>query len=178
MALIDEVHRVAGERTWFRTSRDSSAAAIVALLGRIRAAGEPLAIPQIISLTLDARADVAEAAGDAVRALRELVGMRDVTFFDRAFRRMSAWHTATERWQRMAPADLRRIAGLRSGPTLLQLAMCHPNGHVRHRGVAPRARCRAGAATSGGFGVAIPAARRVSTTRDARAARRGRAERR
>ncbi|MGE0867544.1 MAG: hypothetical protein AB7P03_03215 [Kofleriaceae bacterium] len=132
VAIIDELHRVAAERSWFRAGRDKTATEIAALLQQIADAREPLAIPRIISLTLDNRREFAEATGETVKSLRQLVSSRDLSFFDRALRDVSPWmHPETARWHEMGVSDLRTIAALRTGPTLLQLAMCHPSGYVR-----------------------------------------------
>ncbi len=135
IALIDELYRLANERSWFR-SRRSHTDAISSQLEKIAQAGEPFAIPRIISLTLDSRREVAEAAGQSVKRLRQLVGVRDLSAFDQAFRDLSPWvHPESARWREMQPTELRSVAALSSGPALLQLAMCHPSGYVREEAI-------------------------------------------
>lgn len=65
---IDELVRRAGERAWLRGRGHLEA--ILALVQQVADAGEPLAIPRVIALTLDARRELAEAAGAAVASLR------------------------------------------------------------------------------------------------------------
>lgn len=62
---IDELVQRAGEQRG-----RGHLEAIIALVQQVADAGEPLAIPRVIALTLDARRDLAEAAGDAVASLR------------------------------------------------------------------------------------------------------------
>ncbi|MBS1122187.1 MAG: hypothetical protein H6Q90_4415 [Deltaproteobacteria bacterium] len=144
LALIDELYRLANEHTWFSGSR-ARADAITSLLQRIADTGEPLAIPRIISLTLDSRLEIAEAAGQSVRKLRELVNVRGLSMFDRAFRDLSpGTHPESARWRDMRPTDLRTVAALGAGPTLLQLAMCHPSGYVREEAIRTFATCADG----------------------------------
>lgn len=144
LALIDELYRLANERTWFAGGPRTDA--ITKLLQRIADTREPLAIPRIIALTLDGRREVAEAAGQSVRSLRELVNVRDLGVFDRAFRDLSPWaHSESAPWRGMGPADLRTVAALSTGATLLQLAMCHPNGYVRAEAIRRSATCADGA---------------------------------
>src|SRR5690242_15516978 len=114
IALIDELYRLARVE------------AITAVLQRIASTREALAIPRILSLTFDRRREVAEATGQAVTTLLRLVNVRELSLFERTFREMHPWsHRESMRWREMRPDDVRTIAGLRAGPTLLQLAMCH-----------------------------------------------------
>ncbi|MGE0550498.1 MAG: hypothetical protein AB7O24_04850 [Kofleriaceae bacterium] len=78
-ARLTELHRLAN-------APRAPADAVVSALLAIANAGEPLAIPRIISLALDRRREVATAAGDAVKQLRDRVSVRDLGLFDRAFR--------------------------------------------------------------------------------------------
>jgi hypothetical protein len=142
LALVGDLHRVAADRGPFRGDQRVD---IASLLQKIASAREPLAIPRIISLALDERREVAEATGDAVESLRRLISVHDLSFFDRAFREVSPWlHPETMRWREMRPADLRAVAALRTGPTLLQLAMCHPSGYVREEAIRRSAACSDG----------------------------------
>lgn len=144
LALIDELYRLASERTWFSGSC-ARAHAITSLLQRIADTREPLAIPRIISLTLDRRSEIAEAAGESVKKLGELVNVRELAMFDRAFRDLSPWtHSESAPWRGMGPAGLRTVAALSTGATLLQLAMCHPNGYVRAEAIRRSATCADG----------------------------------
>ncbi|HTR55611.1 MAG TPA: hypothetical protein VMJ10_33270 [Kofleriaceae bacterium] len=136
VAIIAELHRVAGERSWFRAGRDQTATEIAALLQQIAEAREPLAIPRVIAMTLDARREIAEVTGETIRSLRQLVATQDLAFFDRAFRELSPWmRPETARWTQMGVSDLKTVASLRTAPTLLQLAMCHPSGYVREEAI-------------------------------------------
>lgn len=121
--LVDQLHR---------TTR---AEAAVALLARIAGAGEPLAAPRIMSLVLDDRPAVAAAAEQAVVALRRRVGLRALGAFDRAFRHRSAFRTEELRWHRLPSEQVRSLAARSHGPTLVQLATCHPSGHVREEAI-------------------------------------------
>jgi HEAT repeat protein len=142
--LIVELYRLANMRTWFSSGR-SRADEIASLLQRIADTCEPLAIPRIISLALDGRREIAEAAGHAVKKLSDLVNARDLSMFDRAFRDLSPWaNPESARWRELRPTDLRSIAALSSGPTLLQLAMCHPSGYVREEAIRRSATCADG----------------------------------
>ncbi|HUQ03394.1 MAG TPA: hypothetical protein VM261_12915 [Kofleriaceae bacterium] len=133
-ALIDEIAGHATDRSDPRTA-----------LGSIVRDGDPWVIPRIIGLVLDERRDVAEAAGDAVAALRQHVGVRDLGLFDRAFRGLPEWgHPLNMRWTRLRPDALRALASLRAGPVLLQLAMCHADGFVREEAIRRSATCADG----------------------------------
>jgi HEAT repeat protein len=135
--LIDELHRLASQRSWFRAGHTK---AIASLLQTIANTGEAFAIPRIISLAFDRRRQVAEAAGQAVKTLLRRVNVRDLGLFDRAFR----MPPESAQWSEMKPDELRTVVGLRAGPTLLQLAMCHPSGYVRVEAIRRSATCADG----------------------------------
>ena len=140
--LIEELYRLADEPV---PSRSQAAWQAVAVLERIADRGEPLAIPWIIACVLDSRREIAEAAGQVVQRLRLRVGIRDLGMFDRAFRATALWsRPGPSRWRRMAPDELRAVATLQTGPVLLQLAMCHPSGHVREAAIRRSATCADG----------------------------------
>ncbi|NVB81739.1 MAG: hypothetical protein HOV81_25315 [Kofleriaceae bacterium] len=140
-ASIDELYHL--------TYAKARPPAIVALLRKIGRTGEPLAIPRIIAVTLDPRTEIAEATGDAVLQLRRHLDVRDVPEFERVFRTMSySLHTGMERWAKLTPGDIKTLAGLRAGPTLLQLAMCHPSGFVREEAIRRSATCSDGSETA------------------------------
>ncbi|TMQ08285.1 MAG: hypothetical protein E6J91_33615 [Deltaproteobacteria bacterium] len=121
--LVDELHRA--------TRADTA----VALLARIARNGEPLAVPRIVSLVLDDRPAVALAAERVVAALRRRVEPRALGAFDRAFRNRSAFRADQVRWQQLHPEEVRSLAARPSGPILVQLATCHPRGHVREEAI-------------------------------------------
>ena len=140
--LIDELYRLADEPV---PRRNQAARHAIAVLERIADRGEPLAIPWIIACVLDGRREIAEAAGQVVQRLRLRVGILDLGLFDRAFRARSLWERpGPSRWRRMAPDELRSVATLQTGPVLLQLAMCHPSGHVREAAIRRSATCADG----------------------------------
>lgn len=146
ISSLDELYRLTGERWWFGKDRGP---AMVALLRKIGGTGEPLAIPRVIALTLDPRAEIAEAAGDAIKALRRRIDVRDVPAFERVVRTMShSLHSGMERWAKMTRDDVRTLAGLRAGPVLLQLAMCHSSGFVREEAIRRSATCADGSETA------------------------------
>jgi hypothetical protein len=140
--LIDELYRLADEPV----SRGNQAARqAIAVLERIADLGEPLAIPWIIACVLNGCREIAEAAGQVVQRLRLRVGIRDLGLFDRAFRATSlSQRPGPSRWRRMAPDELRSVATLQTGPVVLQLAMCHPSGHVREAAIRRSATCADG----------------------------------
>ncbi len=121
--LVDELYRA------------TRADAAVALLARIAGAGEPLAVPRIMSLVLDERPAVAAAAEQVVEALRRRIGLRELGAFDRAFRHRSAHRPESLRWHQLNAEQVRSLAARPRGPTLVQLATCHPRGHVREEAI-------------------------------------------
>jgi hypothetical protein len=121
--LVDELHRA------------TRADAAVALLTQIAGTGEPLAVPRIMSLVFDDRPSVAAAAEQVVEALRRRVGLRALGVFDRAFRHRSALRADALRWHRLHAEEVRRLATRPGGRTLVQLATCHPSGHVRQEAI-------------------------------------------
>jgi HEAT repeat protein len=135
-SLIDEVHQLAGRQRvlpWRKTAVESR---IVACLERIEASREWRAIPWIISLTLHERRRVSAAAAEAVRSLASQVPPQDLGKLDQSFRELSPYlHGSLAPWYFMKPQDLRRAPALEVGPTLLQLAMCHPSGYVRQEAI-------------------------------------------
>lgn len=145
VSLIDSVTRLAGDRAR-PGSKNAQVNEVASQLDLIAETGEWLAIPRVISLALDGRRGVAEAAAKAVKRLRGAVRIEDVSVFDRTFRELSPHlHPEYSAWCYMRPADLKPVSALTGGAVVLQLAMCHPNGHVRAEAIWRSAACSDGA---------------------------------
>lgn len=102
VAMLDELNRLANVRTW-ASGGPARIDEITTLLQRIADAGEPLAIRQVISLALDSRREIAEAAGRCVKQLRERVHARDLNTRYRA-NTAPARHVSPE-WLRARSSD-------------------------------------------------------------------------
>jgi len=139
-ALIDQAHRIA------RDPGPSPAADrdLADALARIAATDEVLAIPQIISLVLDRRPAIADAAGSAIATLRKRIAARDVGRFDRMFREPASGRPERIAWRPLQPPDLARVAAVTGGPAVLQFAMCDPSGYVREAAIRRAALCTDG----------------------------------
>lgn len=124
LRLVNEANHLSTRSSWKRVD--------VTPLDRVARTGEWVAIPRIISLALDRRREVAEAAGQAVEKLCAGVGPRNLGTLDRAFRDLSPYlHSEYMPWCRLDVNDLDRLDRLSAGAALLRLAMCHPSGYVR-----------------------------------------------
>ncbi len=134
-ALVDEAIRLANERAW-PWRRRQAVAAVVEQLDAIAAAGEWLAVPRIISLTLHKRRPIAEAASRAVGRLRSQLRVYDYARLDPVFRALSPYARREYMpWRSMEPKQLAIVAALESGAAVLQFAMCHPSGFVREAAI-------------------------------------------
>jgi len=114
---------------WRRASRVRAVTEAFEEIGESR---EWRAIPSLLGHILDLRPWVADGAGRSVSRLLYEIGPLDVVSFDAGFRNDSPyWRPNPERWHHLRVDEVPAIAERESGPALLCLAMCHPNGYVR-----------------------------------------------
>ncbi len=111
--------------------------AVVTGLQRIVDAGQWLAIPRILSLVLDRRSEVAEAAAAAVNRLWAQVRVLEMGRLDSLFRELSPHlHPEYAGWRNLQAHELLPLASLKNTGALLSLAMCHLSGYVREEAIA------------------------------------------
>jgi HEAT repeat protein len=107
-----------------------------ALLRRIAAAGEPAAVPFLVSFLLDRREEVASAAASALGQLVGAIYPADLSWLDERIRVGSApWYALSSEWCRLRPEQVCRLQRLPGGAAAVGLASCHASGYVRQAAV-------------------------------------------
>ncbi len=141
-ALVAELFAQLGQRSWW--SGRPAAMGVNSLLRQIGDRGEAGALPLLVPVLLDGRAEVTNAASEVIRELRARLRPHLVPAFDQQCREGGTFRTAEPAWEGLAPADVATLARRPAGAVALQIAMCHRNGFVREAAVRLVATCADG----------------------------------
>lgn len=141
-ALVAELFAQLGQRSWW--SGRPAAMGINALLRQIGDRGEAGALPLLVPVLLDGRAEVTNAASEVIRELRARLRPHLVPALDQQCRDDGSLRAAEPAWEMLAPSDLATLARRPAGAVALQIAMCHRNGFVREAAIRLVATCADG----------------------------------
>jgi hypothetical protein len=107
------------------------------VIRQIADAGEPAAIPDLLPILIigDRRSILASAK--AIHHLLQMLNPPDFVRFDEFVRQGYAdWQVRREPWYLMKPKDVGHLASMgEMSVSLLGIASCHTNGHVREAAV-------------------------------------------
>ena len=130
--LIESLY--ARKRLWDRLVKPTQPDEII---GLIQDAGEPAAIPDLLPFLIigDRRSILATAK--AIHHLLQKLKPADFARFDEFVRQgYSDWRVRRESWYMMNPEDVGHLASMGEvSISLLGIASCHTNGHVREAAV-------------------------------------------
>ena len=107
------------------------------IIRQIEEAGEPAAIPDLLPFLIigDRRSILASAK--AIHSLLQMLKPTDFVRFDEFVRQgYPDWRVRREPWYLMKPKDVGHLASMgEMSVSLLGIASCHTNGHVREAAV-------------------------------------------
>src|SRR6266513_1570218 len=107
------------------------------IIRRIADAGEPAAIPDLLPILIIGGRKRILASAKAIHHLLQMLNPTDFVRFDEFVRQgYSDWCVRREPWYLMKPKDVGHLASMgEMSASLLGIASCHTNGHVREAAV-------------------------------------------
>ncbi len=107
------------------------------IIRKVADAGEPAAIPDLLPILIIGNRKLVWTCADAIQRLLMHLKPSDFVHFDEYVRRgYSDWGVDWEPWYSIKPTDLVHLAKIReASASLLGIASCHGNGHVREEAV-------------------------------------------
>lgn len=113
----------------------------------IQQAGEPAAIPDLLPILIIGDKKSILASAQAIHHLLQALKPADFARFDELVRQgYSDWQARRRPWYLMKPEDVTHLAGMGdTAASLLGIASCHTNGHVREAAIRELGKLETGA---------------------------------
>lgn len=117
------------------------------IIKQIADAGEPAVIPDLLPVLIIGDTRSIRACANAIHALLQQLKPADFVTLDELMRcRYSDWHARREPWYLMKPEDIGHFVRMgEMSVSLLGIASCHMNGHVRERALQELGKVESGA---------------------------------
>jgi len=114
------------------------------IIQQISMAGEPAAIPELLSILLTGDKQSVEACAEAIQHLTQRVRPAEFSSFEEFVRQnCTHWQPRRASWYQMQLGDIRHLADLRgAAASVLGMASFHKNGRIREGAVRELARIR------------------------------------
>ena len=117
------------------------------IIRQIAAAGDPAVIPDLLPTLIIGNTNSILACAKAIHSLLQRLKPADFVGFDEFVRRRNSdWHVRREPWNLMKPKDISHFVRMgEMSVSLLGIASCHANGHVREAAIQELGKIETGA---------------------------------